>query len=1475
MPDLIPRSVPPWALLAVLGACNQPPTEPELTLIPSDPTTLDDLVVVAESGDPNRSDTVEYTYVWSLDGVVQPDLTLAEVPNTRTAKDQTWSVEVTASDGRAESVAGRAAVTIRNAAPTATVRVQPEAPGTADDLEAIVTTDDPDGDEVTLRYVWARNGGDTPNQDAVLPALQTARGQNWTVRVTPTDGAADGEPVSAQVSVVNSAPVIASITYDPVAPLDADDVRAVVDAVDPDGDPITYAWRWTVDGLAAGGPSATLDDRQADRGQIVRVYVEASDGQLSTGEIEGPAQEILNAPPRATDIAITPATVYTDTDATCAPSGWFDGDGDPPGYRYTWIVNSGTTPFTTSTLPSATFSKGDRLQCIAEPYDGYDAGPTLQSPEYVVRNRLPVLDSAALTTTSPTTRTALGVVTGPVSDRDGDTVTLRVDWEVNGSVVATSDTLDPALIEKLDSVRAIVTPNDGEADGLPVATQTVTVRNSPPLITDATFTPNPPSRAVDLTVSPTWSDPDGDPVTFTYAWFLNETPVSGAAGPTLSAARFDLDDRIYVRITPRDTETGTVFVTPTVTVQNAVPSITRARITPTVLRETVPARCVGDGWSDPDGDPAGYEYAWLVDDVPVPGAVSETLDGTWFDEGDEVKCVLTPFDGRDRGTPRTSTPVSVGNDAPVLTDLTLQPDVPTTADDLVATPVGLFDPDPLDTATIDWDWFIDDAPVPGVSGPTLASGAFARGDRVRVRATPTDGTFFGESLEVEVTIANSPPRLTDVVLSPASPTSADPITVSYTLVDDDPTDTPFVDIVWIVGGSEVPGVTGEVLPTGRFGRGQTVIAEVRPDDGDGPYAPVRSAAVVVANSPPSAPSVRVTPKAPQAGQDALFCEVVVPSTDFDGDPVDYTMTWTRDGAAAGGAVRAVWPGDTIPGTLTGDGEDWVCTATPLERRTGGVPGEAAVGATTTVDYAVRRPSAGDDYTCALDPDREVRCWGRTDQGEYDPPPTAQKMVVAGFDHTCALAVDGRLDCWGTDGPLLTGVPSGVYKDLDLGLFHACALRSNGQPECWGSDAFQESTPVELTYDQITVGYVHSCGRRLDGSVRCWGSADQGQYPPPPGQVFSDLAAGATFTCGVTQPDGVLSCWGEGDGIESVPAGTGWIDVEAGPAHACALRDDRTMQCWGDPSVVDLTVPTVAAGWAWVAPGSTHTCALSLDGALHCWGADDVGQLAQPIRPYTALAAGWNHTCGLLAGEVTCWGDDTYGQSTPPDTLLEPVGAIALGEAHTCAIEGDGTLACWGQNDEAQRAAPAGPHDLLVAGRDHTCALDPVGGIACWGDTPSGAPDPDGLIADVPTDDGHLDLALGNRHTCAIDGGQELVCWGFDGDQRATPPAGLFFEVDAGESNTCALDLDGAIACWGNDSRGQSDPPVGTGYVDLAMGGLYGCALHGGGFVDCWGDTTRGRGAVPDADFVALDGGRNHVCGTTSDGKALCWGYYAY
>lgn len=352
-----------------------------------------------------------------------------------------------------------------------------------------------------------------------------------------------------------------------------------------------------------------------------------------------------------------------------------------------------------------------------------------------------------------------------------------------------------------------------------------------------------------------------------------------------------------------------------------------------------------------------------------------------------------------------------------------------------------------------------------------------------------------------------------------------------------------------------------------------------------------------------------------------------------------------------------------------------------------------------------------------------------------------------------------------------------------------------------------------------------------------------------------IRAGGQHTCARTQ-HGALSCWGDDSAGQ---LGDGQSGTDARAPSPVDLEDDATGAPLG--AAIDL------------ASGSRHTCAVLAGGAgggvagggvVSCWGDDSAGQVgvdpAGPVvaRPTTVLGAGGDplagvvgvaageaHTCAVTArGALWCWGDNSAGQlGAPPAELASsaiPVevldaGVVAPitgpGASHTCALEDDGSLWCWGANGAGQvgdgsRGDVAAPVEVMPAGQvlsaaaagQETCALLADRTVACWGAGDQGqlgdggkdgraSPGPVRGLSDV------LELAVGGGHVCAREQDGSVWCWGANdkgqlGPDAADPtlrPARIVdhvIDVTAGAKHTCILLDAGQARCLGAGAEGQ-------------------------------------------------------------------------
>lgn len=234
---------------------NSAPVISSVVFSPGTLTTNDTAIPVV-SGTDADGDALSYSFAWEVDGGSLSTTGSTLDGTTWFDRGQTVTVTVTASDGVDTSAPVSASIVVDNALPeVASVTLSPSVVYTDDTLSALAgTLTDADGDTVTLSYAWTVDGVSTGTTGTTLDGgTWFDRDEVVEVTVTPSDGTDTGTPVTAYVTVRNSAPTAPVVTVTPANPEeDVDDLLCEITtaATDADGDPITYGVEWDVDGDA-------------------------------------------------------------------------------------------------------------------------------------------------------------------------------------------------------------------------------------------------------------------------------------------------------------------------------------------------------------------------------------------------------------------------------------------------------------------------------------------------------------------------------------------------------------------------------------------------------------------------------------------------------------------------------------------------------------------------------------------------------------------------------------------------------------------------------------------------------------------------------------------------------------------------------------------------------------------------------------------------------------------------------------------------------------------------------------------------------------------------------------------------------------------------------------------------------------------------------------------------------------------------
>lgn len=647
------------------------------------------------------------------------------------------------------------------------------------------------------------------------------------------------------------------------------------------------------------------------------------------------------------------------------------------------------------------------------------------------------------------------------------------------------------------------------------------------------------------------------------------------------------------------------------------------------------------------------------------------------------------------------------------------------------------------------------------------------------------------------------------------------------------------------------------------------------------------------------------------------------------------------------------------------------------------------------DFKASGLSAGYKHTCAILDDDSITCWGDNANGQLGTgdktnqltPVTTLSLgagrtaqaVDAGWTHTCALLDNGSVSCWGEQyltndtkvdltSPTLVGDfgNNRTAIQISTGNSVTCAVLSDGTVSCWGkgfsgqlgNGATTSSTDPTPTTSfgagkkalSVSLYSDHACALIDDGTVMCWGKNNYGKLG-----------------------DGTTSQRNAPVQVNSFPVNTTPIAVSVGSHHSCALLDIGDVSCWGegaygqngDGTSANRLSPGLTSGFGAgklavsVSSGDHHICALLDSGEVVCWGDGGYGRLGtgSSSRVYvptptvsfgdgklaTSLAVGSFHGCVVLdSGEISCWGGglngqlgngETANQASPvlTKTLGPSVSSISVGGPHSCALLGNGSVACWGGGyvgDGGNGDSVPSPSIVSSFGTGRTavqvssggtsCAILDNGSIACWGNYPSNLQSGPSLVGDLGVGRTAVDISVSDRHSCAVLDNGSVVCWGRnDGGQlgdstttdRTIPTLTSSFgtgrtavAVTTGIVHSCALLDNGSVSCWGSNERGQlgngdyvgqTSPTLtaafdsGRTVVDISGGREHTCALLDNGQVSCWGYNALGQlghgpgvgsitpltithsGGISNA--VSISAGYEHSCAVLSNGSAMCWG----
>ena len=331
------------------GITNTAPTVTSIILTPVPSTTTDDISLAYTYNDADADTEVDVEVMWNLNNApfqyAENSLTL---PSSFTEKGQTWFANIRAYDGTEwSSWSSSNSIQIQNTAPvTETISLSNSQVTTTESITVEYTMSDIDGDtESNSEITWWRNGIKKSSLTGLttLPSSSTLKGEVWTVIVQAGDGTdVSVTPLSANVTVVNSAPTASLTLSENVTALGPLNLQILTDDADSDAVETNISWyrNGFLDGSLSG--QTTVPPQLLGPGQTWAAHVTPVDTESAFGSTVIASTTILNIEPVA-QIQVLTNTIWKGEWVTLSAAQSQDTDGQIVEAVWSWIDSDGIT----------------------------------------------------------------------------------------------------------------------------------------------------------------------------------------------------------------------------------------------------------------------------------------------------------------------------------------------------------------------------------------------------------------------------------------------------------------------------------------------------------------------------------------------------------------------------------------------------------------------------------------------------------------------------------------------------------------------------------------------------------------------------------------------------------------------------------------------------------------------------------------------------------------------------------------------------------------------------------------------------------------------------------------------------------------------------------------------------------------------------------------------------------------------------
>ena len=454
--------------------------------------------------------------------------------------------------------------------------------------------------------------------------------------------------------------------------------------------------------------------------------------------------------------------------------------------------------------------------------------------------------------------------------------------------------------------------------------------NNPPSASNVLLSPTDAKTTDVLTLSYSYSDPDGDAQSGTeITWYrdsqaLPQGTISGLSVPTSETLK---GQEWYATVKPSDgTDYGSIATSNVVTIENTAPSLSTPSITPSAAEEDDDLT-VSYSASDDDQDSLTIEIHWYLDGVIVTEFNNDTtVPSIATRQGDEWRVDVIAYDGEDTES-MSSQIITIGqvvqpNNPPEVTFPVISPSQPTTLNDLFLT-YNTQDLDGDQIIATEIEWSLDNTLT--MQSSTIIQSSITERDQIwSAKIRVSDGIDWSTWSFVEVTIINSAPVISDLQLSPTNSYTNDSLsfTYAYSDFDDDVMGSP--TITWYKDSVEQTNLENQnTVPASLTTKGENWTVSVYGNDGTELSIDSLASSVLIQNSIPTVMIEDMPENISFVDNQALGLTILPEFTDADDDQINFQISWLRNGFREGSLDNSTF----VDAQYFGAGQSWTCQIT--------------------------------------------------------------------------------------------------------------------------------------------------------------------------------------------------------------------------------------------------------------------------------------------------------------------------------------------------------------------------------------------------------------------------------------------------------------------------------------------------------------------------------------------------------------------